>query len=375
MNKRADHIQHNLSLLRLDPEDEVTCAMMYTLRNQYECIDLMRDFEKRLYQKMLDRYNDNCIDFNPEDYQYEIPTFDFAEVSTAAFQQMICQFVMPMFVVRGFVKNSDAVGKWTLDYFEKMYPDAEVACLIEHQDGSLEDFMGERLADVIAKMRPGNKEKHYVHNTSQIFKDCPELLTDIEYAKLKTYYSPVAVNAIVQLFMGGSDTGVRMHCANEFNSFLMIDGNKHWTFVPPEYTYALRPTLSSNGLNALCSIVDHQQSFDAFEKTNPLYNRLPKYSLLLEPGDMLVFSPWWWHAVSNTSPESIAVATRWSTIKAGNFPRGNITFGNIQKSNPYFNAYSKKYMASIINEEIIGDKDLLRDTFGRYHGDLYEGGE
>ncbi|MDF1797506.1 MAG: cupin-like domain-containing protein [Coxiellaceae bacterium] len=372
MNKSDDHIQHNLSLLRLDPEDEVTCALMYTLRNQFECIDFMRAYEKQLTAKMLQRYHDNCIDYHPEDYQYDVPIYDINEVTADDFKEMICQSAVPPFVIRGFLKQSDAVKKWSLDYFAKHYADAEVAYLVEYQKGGAEDFPDGKLGEVIAKMRPGYPDKAYVHNTSEIFISNPELLDDLDYQKLTKYYSPAAANAIVQMFIGGADTGVRMHCATDFNSFLMVHGNKHWTFVPPEYTYALRPILNSSALNALCGIKDHKLPFEEYEKTIPLYNRIPKYSVLLEPGDMLLFSPWWWHAVDNTSPNSIAVATRWTPIKAKKAPRGNVIFSNIQASNPSFVAYSKKYLLSLISGELVSDKGILRDTFGRYHGDFYE---
>ncbi len=375
MKKQGDHIQHNLSLLRLDPEDEVTCSLMYTLRNQFECVDFMKAYEEQLIAKMLQRYNENCINFCPEDYQYEVACYQVEDITGDDFKEMICQSHVPPFVLRGFLKESKAVKQWSLDYLAEHYADAEVAYLVEYEKGGADDFPKGKLGEVIAQMRPGNPDKVYVHNTSQIFISNPELLDDINYQALKKYYSPVAANAIVQVFIGGADTGVRMHCATDFNSFLMIHGNKHWTFVPPEFSYALRPVLNSSALNALCSVKDHTLSFEAYEKTNPIYNRLPKYSVLLEPGDMLLFSPWWWHAVSNTSPNSIAVATRWTTLKAKNSPRGNIIFSNLQASNPKFVTYSKKYLLNLITGELLSDEGILRDTFGRYHGDFYEDGD
>lgn len=375
MKTHKDHIQHNIDLLQLSPADQVNTALMYTLRNQFQCVDFMKGYETELLAKMLANYQQHAIDYHPSDYLFELDCYQPDEIDEKRFKQMICESTVFPFVIRGFAKATNAVKKWTIDYLAKHYADAQVAYLVEYADGRFADALFGRLEDVAASMKPGNPDKVYVHNTSQIFKDYGQLLEDLQYDRLCEYYKPIAVNAIVQLFMGGSKTGVRMHCANEFNSFLMIYGEKHWTFIPPDFTYALKPTLSSNGLNALCSIIDHHQSFEAFEKSNPLYNRLPKYTVTLQPGDMLVFSPWWWHAVSNTSPTSIAIASRWTTIKPDTFPRGNITLSNIQKSNPFFKQYSKTYIASVLKDELIGDKALLRDTFGRYHGSLYDEGD
>jgi len=44
----------------------------------------------------------------------------------------------------------------------------------------------------------------------------------------------------------------------------------------------------------------------------PLYNVIPKYEVVLEPGDVLYSPQWWWHTVDNLG-ESIGVAMRFRT--------------------------------------------------------------
>ena len=43
----------------------------------------------------------------------------------------------------------------------------------------------------------------------------------------------------------------------------------------------------------------------------PLYRYCPRYTVELEPGDMLLNPPWWYHAVQNLSETTVGVSTRW----------------------------------------------------------------
>jgi hypothetical protein len=44
----------------------------------------------------------------------------------------------------------------------------------------------------------------------------------------------------------------------------------------------------------------------------PLYNLIPKYEVVLEPGDVLYSPQWWWHTVDNLSL-TVGVAMRFRT--------------------------------------------------------------
>lgn len=366
MAEHDKHIPHNLDLLRLAPEDEVNLALIYSLRNQYECIDLMQDTEQAIRNKMLARHQQYSTNYKASDYWLKAPEYTPIDLNSGNFKHTITQSRVEPFIIRGFFKDTEAVQQWNIEYFAKHYPNSVASYQIETAEGAMSDVLYGPLSEVCPLLLNNPDGKTYIHNSAQLFKDHPELIQQLPFDQLKQYFSPIAYSAILQLFMGGPNTGVRMHCANEFNAFMMVHGSKEWLFIPPEYTYALRPMLSANCLNAICDVDDHQQSHDWFEQHIPLYNRIPKYRFSIEPGDLLVFAPWWWHAVSNTTPTSIAVATRWTSIKPQVFPHGNQTFFNIQRSNPYFQAYSKQYVKRMLSGDVVGDEDSLRDTFGRY---------
>jgi hypothetical protein len=361
----SDRLSDYISLLTLDPEDVVNYTFVKTLQNQLQALDFMREYEDALSEKMLKRFNDHAKGFRPEQLVFPIETYASDEIDTEAFQALISREVVPPFIVKGFLKASEAVKNWRFDFFKDQYPEQRVAYGMRYPDGSIEDGLFGEMAEIIKKMTSDEPSTFYINNTAQIFKDHPDLLSSLGYEKLKSLYHPMAINLILQLFVGGENTGAELHCANEFNSFLMVNGKKRWTFVAPEYSYALRSTMSVNALNAVAEIPDHRKPFSELEKDFPLYNRVPKLVGEIEAGDMLVFSPWWWHAIQNTSPRSIAVATRWTAMKRDCFPRGNIAYHNIQKSNPLYQAYSKQFMNAVMKGELLGDVDVSRETFGK----------
>ena len=45
----------------------------------------------------------------------------------------------------------------------------------------------------------------------------------------------------------------------------------------------------------------------------PLFEYCPVYHTTLEPGDVLFNPPWWWHAIKNSTPTTVGVASRWHT--------------------------------------------------------------
>jgi len=46
--------------------------------------------------------------------------------------------------------------------------------------------------------------------------------------------------------------------------------------------------------------------------TDPIVSKLVRYTALLEPGDLLINPPWFWHAIENVDPFTIGVPSRYS---------------------------------------------------------------
>jgi len=222
-----------------------------------------------------------------------------------------CNFSQP-FIIRGLLKSHRCCTRWSLDLFESEYGDVVIPTFMQGDkllDSSML-FAKRRpvselsLAQHIANIRSGVAT--YINNSSRLFVVRPDLLADLEFERVRKMFAPALdiATATSQLFFGGKNTGTAMHCAWNANAFFNIRGRKRWVLLDPAYSMYIKPVPATNGIFAITP-------FDAFDPSdaNPI-NRLPRYDVLLEDGDFLFNPYWWWHAVRNESPYTIAVANR-----------------------------------------------------------------
>ena len=66
-----------------------------------------------------------------------------------------------------------------------------------------------------------------------------------------------------------------------------------------------------NGLGqaATFSLCPYPDDYD--REFFPAFAHCPIFEVTLEPGDLLLNPPWWWHAVRNVSETTVGVASRW----------------------------------------------------------------
>jgi hypothetical protein len=229
----------------------------------------------------------------------EVPRFKPSEITPAEFQRHARE-EGPL-VIEGLALDSEACKQWSVEYFLKNYGDVEM--LITNPDqsivkskfrGPLEDILADRVT------------RQYVQNTADIFNQCPELEAQLPIGTFKNLVGGLGKYAGSQLFLGGKNTGTAYHCADNFNCFVMVQGEKEWRFVDARYSAWMYPFMPPSGLFAFSPVPPFEPSTKF-----PLYKQVPKLRTRLKPGDVLVNPPWWWHAVKNETPTSIAVATRW----------------------------------------------------------------
>lgn len=214
-------------------------------------------------------------------------------------------------VFRGYAAEHECVRTWTPELFRDRYGDFSI--FYTSTDKILNDDKM-RLRDFVARVLAGDKSRAYVENLSDIFNAFPELHGQLGLDRIAAGLSGYArYHQIAQFFLGGLGTGAAYHCANELNCFLNIHGRKQWTFVHPRYSVAMYPALMNKGY-FIGALVKGNAPKRFLEANFPLYNRVPKLSVTLEPGDLLVNPPWWWHTVKNVTPSTIAVATRWGFL-------------------------------------------------------------
>ena len=102
--------------------------------------------------------------------------------------------------------------------------------------------------------------------------------------------------------------------------------------------------------------IDHNQPASAQREKFPLFEQVPVYSARLNPGDVLINPPWWWHAINNVTPSTIGCAVRWIPEQ-------------IQDANPVFSVaqrmvpHAKEVMRVLRDPKARLTDELYRATF------------
>lgn len=288
-----------------------------TCVNQYNHAFFLRNYLQKpdLFQSMMKEVEQELVERLPvlENDVGEIECYEPGQFSVDTLKNMFMDDIRPI-VIRGYARDHYCVRHWTPEYLKNKYGSYKTWYSTTEQ---LVNDSGMLLSDFIDSVLSGSKNRAYVENLCDIFNTYPELHDQIGLEKIAKYLGDFAsYHKIAQLFIGGLGTGAVFHCANELNCFLNIYGKKQWNFVHPKYSAAMYSTNFNLGI-FVGSLVKHNAPKGFLEAEQPLYNRIPKLRITLEPGDMLINPPWWWHAVNNVTPSTIAVATRWE-IQADN---------------------------------------------------------
>lgn len=190
------------------------------------------------------------------------------------------------------------------------------------------------MAELIDNVLSGGE--YYANNLEDLFNNHAELREDLPVRKLEAYSrsSPGEVLpphgrgwrlprwgeiGSTQIFISSAKGRTAYHCASGGNFFLQVYGRKRWTFVNPRHTPFMYPAVRKDFVFSV-SGVDCQMPAEELVKAGfPLYNMVPKYEVVLEPGDVLYSPQWWWHTVDNLG-ESIGVAMRFRTATFASNP-------------------------------------------------------
>lgn len=320
----------------------------------------VKNFFSQLWDNEIETYYNNSP-FKSYVDPIPVPEIDVKDLTKDKFVQLTNNFTTPL-VVKGFLKDSDAVRYWDLDFFAEKYGNTKLPVV---QNGDIknhkkytnstapEEYNYITMAEFIDSVKSG--KKMYINNVSRIFGYHPELLDDLDLGKIKDYTGEDIKDEvhITNLFIGGEGTGTSLHCSITGNFFYNIKGNKLWYLIDPKYTKYLKPMLSRTGLFAV-SMLD---ICNAEENDYPL--NIPRYEVLLDEGDMLFNPPFYWHAITNKSNYTIACANRFTNFWSGF--KNNPLFSVIFFSHPIANYNDFGQFKTRKDSNIGFDKALLRD--------------
>lgn len=157
------------------------------------------------------------------------------------------------------------------------------------------------------------ENKCYVANSTNLFYYYNDLLPDSDMDIIKHHIDGYMNNDSKQLFLGiRKGTGTQLHCAYTNNFYIMIQGEKKWTFFNPNQLALLYPRFHKKGIYIVSESRFINMDTDDFLHKFPLIKYAERYEAQLKEKDILYNPMSWFHSVYNTTEISIACSTRWS---------------------------------------------------------------
>jgi oxalate decarboxylase/phosphoglucose isomerase-like protein (cupin superfamily) len=210
---------------------------------------------------------------------------------------------------KGIAKKWPAYQKWNLSYFKEVYGDRNVQ--IDASKGIVDPTAPQvmetiKLKDYIEEMEQGSRKYLKLSYLAQTEKS---LQQDLDLNWLKNFRTKFSVGETFYMFIGGKSTITPMH--NEFSTtiYIQLYGRKKWIIYPPEERIFLnaiserRPYFFSHFIPGA---VNKEYKLGKFARS---------YEVNMEPGDVLVVPPFFWHYVENQT-DSIGVAYKFADVSA-----------------------------------------------------------
>jgi hypothetical protein len=244
-----------------------------------------------------------------------VPEISAADISSSKFHQITNGLTSPV-VIKGFLRDSDACAKWGLSYFQEKLGESVYPAIKDSRKEDSETKENEvqliKVRDLLEGISRG--EHTYLNNVTKIFADNPFLIEELQLGKLASLVDTKVTNGdrfdLINMFLGGKGTGNSLHCAFAGNFFCNIVGRKKWLLIAPEYSTFLCPIPANPFIYADCYYNPEDEILG--QKTS----NLPRWSVILEPGDVLFNAPWWWHSVENLDDLTVGCAVRQLNFQA-----------------------------------------------------------
>lgn len=243
-----------------------------------------------------------------------LPELDARDVDPDTFLAATRRLTRPV-VIRGFMKDAPAVRRWTSAFLTERC--GHVECMptgLVDKPGTRSAFEArepEPLARIMPRILAG--EPLYMSASAEVFTAEPSMVSDLDLGRLQRRLTGTGglfdelVNT--QLFLGSQEVWTSLHNAAGGNIFVQLHGRKHWTLIDPCYTQALFPVPA----RPFQYCVSGMHGFEARRRAGEdpgVLARVPRFEVVLEPGDVLYNTPWFWHEVRNLDPYTLGCAVR-----------------------------------------------------------------
>jgi len=283
----------------------------------------------------VERYHEYLISRLPDIPEKDAVVLPLETTTKETLRAASHGYTVPV-IVRKAAADVQAITKWTnQSWWIENYGDEEVLCKYVEgiKDG---ESPACTIKDAIGSIKSGDRSSRmYVSGESKLFVRRPELEEMVQSPFLDSIAPGKRV--FTQLFMGFPGMGSDVHAAIGCNLFRMITGSKKWWLMPVSQTPYVFGSINANGFSA------HTKTRigKAGQEPAPWLKKIERYTITLQPGDLLLNTAWYWHGIINVGEDPdelvIGVPTRYAveyTIPAfkSNFVLTTVALAAIQKS-------------------------------------------
>jgi len=169
--------------------------------------------------------------------------------------------------------------------------------------------------NIFTELRNIMQNKCYIANSTNLFYRYDDLLPDSDMEIIKTTIDGIMNNDSKQLFVGVvRGSGTPLHAAYTNNFFIMIEGEKKWSFFNPNQLALLYPSFQKKGIYIASEsrFLNMYLDKEIMREKYPLLEYAERYEVELKEGDILYNPKSWFHSVYNKTNVSVACSTRWS---------------------------------------------------------------
>jgi hypothetical protein len=270
-------------------------------------IEFFTPFPFKLFSSpLVIQYHEYLVSKLPDVPELPAVELPFEELTREALKLASKDYTFPV-VIRGALKDLPAIKLWgNASWWIENYGKENVLCKYVVKTG---DAPACTIADALNVDQP--LERLYISGEARLFQKNKEL-EDMVASPLIDSVSP-GRPVFTQLFMGYGNMGSDVHAAIGCNMFRQITGRKKWWLIPVDQTPYVFPSLNPNGFSAhtLTKIGKGD------EEPSPWLGKIQRYTVTLNPGDVLLNPPWFWHGIKNFADEKdglvIGVPTRYGS--------------------------------------------------------------
>lgn len=255
---------------------------------------------------LMKSYHEYLVSQLPD--REEIPAFELPldQLTRESLRITSRDYTYPV-VIRSVLADLPAIQKWNnITWWLDNYGNDEVLCKYVVKAG---DPPVCTIKDALNVSNP--TERLYISGEARIFQKHPELEEMIKSPFIDSISPGIPV--FTQIFLGYGNMGSDVHSAIGCNMFRQIVGRKKWWLIPVSQTPYVYPSLNPNGFSAhtLTKIGKGNEESSLWLK------KLERYTVTLNPGDVLLNPPWFWHGIKNIAdtPDGIVIGvpTRYGT--------------------------------------------------------------